>query len=134
LRFIRDGQRAKLLSQVAGEGDKQVGDWRRDLERDGVLDLFGYDVYRPFIDSFEGIDLMGSVGTYKRRIFIARFGERPTAHDQVVTDLKEIGLDVESGNYGLAESWWLNNEAVADSNDVINATTKWLFAVLMETT
>lgn len=132
LRFIADAQRAKRISRTAQGAGGEATDWRQELERNGVLDLLGYDVYPPLIDSLKDVDLLTTLGSLPRRVFIARFRSQTRARDPISDALVERGFAVESGIFGLAESWWFHNELVPESGDLIVATSAWLTTALAE--
>jgi alpha/beta superfamily hydrolase len=130
LRFIGDAQRAKRMSQLAQDRSEQMIDWRQELERNGVLDLLGYDVYPPLVESFKDADLLGILGTQPRQVFIARFRGKAGARDPLAEALVDRGFSVQSGSYDLAESWWFQSELEPESGSLITATTAWLTSVL----
>jgi hypothetical protein len=132
LRFITDAQRAKRISRMAQGAGGEADDWRQELERNGVLDLLGYDVYSPLIDSLKHIDLLTLLGSPPRRIFIARFRSQAGAKDSISDALAERGFSVQSGTFGLAESWWFHNELLPESGGLIGATSAWLASALAE--
>jgi hypothetical protein len=130
LRFVRDAQRARRMSQIAQEREGQSTDWRQELERNGMLDLLGYDVYSPFVDSLKDVDLLTILGSTARPLFIARFRGLASEKDPLADALSDRGFAVESENVDLSESWFLHTELVAESRDLITATTAWLHKVL----
>ena len=132
LRFITDAQRAKKISQTAkGLGDG-AADWREELSQKGVLDLLGYDIYSPLIDSLEGVNLLKILGPPPRNLFLARFGGKPGSAPPLADNLARIGFVVESGTYGPSESWWFHSEVAPETGGLIAATTDWFMKVLAE--
>lgn len=126
LRFLTEADRARRMSQLAkgGEGSK-IG-WREELARNGVLDLIGYEVYPPFIESLEDADLVGSLGPPPRRIFVVRFRGKGGATDPLVQALSERGFMLELETADLSEAWWFHSERVPETGDLITTTTEWL--------
>lgn len=133
LRFVRDAQRARRMSQIAQEREGQSTDWRQELERSGMLDLLGYDVYSPFVESLKDVDLLTILGSKPRLLFIARFRGLPAEKDPLTDALTDRGFAVESESVEVSESWFLQTELVAESRDLITATTGWLHKVLART-
>lgn len=131
LRFIGEAQRAKRISQTA-RGSEQPVDWREELERNGVLDLLGFDIYPPLIDSLENVDLLTAIGSEPRRVFVANFRGQAGADDPISGVLIDRGFSVESGTFGLAESWWFQRERPPETGDLITVTSGWLASVLAE--
>jgi pimeloyl-ACP methyl ester carboxylesterase len=132
LRFIEEAQRAKRISRAARGVNGEATQWREELERNGFLDLLGYDVYFPLIDSLKGVDFLTTIGFEPRRVFIARFRGQAGTSDPMSDALVARGFSVESGIFGLSESWWFHNELVPESGDLIVATSEWLARALAE--
>jgi pimeloyl-ACP methyl ester carboxylesterase len=132
LRFIADADRARRISQLAQGGGGPKTDWRQELERNGVLDLVGYEVYPPLIDSLEDVDLVSALGSLPRRVFIVRFRGKAGAADPLADALVERGFSVQTGILDLSEAWWFHTELVPETGDLITATTAWLTSVLSE--
>ena len=130
LRFIADGQRAKRISRTAQGDGEEATSWREELEQNGLLDFLGYDVYPPLIDSLKDVDLLTAIGRQPRRVFVARFRGQTGGRDPISDALIERGFFVDSGTFGLAESWWFHNELVPESGDLIFATSAWLTGAL----
>ena len=126
LRFLTEAQRAKRISQVAQEKAEELADWRQELRQKGRLDLLGYDVYEPMIDSLAGLNLVDLVGAPPRSIFLGRFGGSVPATDLLADSLRGRGFSVDTAAFGLSESWWFHNEFVSDSGNLISATCDWL--------
>ena len=134
LRFIGEAQRAKRISQVARESGGTQSDWREELEQNGVLDLVGYDVYPPLIESLADVDLLRILGSEVRRVFIARFREKGEGKDRILDSLTGLGFPVDIAYFALAESWWFHDEFASESGNLISATSDWLSAALAENT
>ncbi|MGH7508117.1 MAG: hypothetical protein ACREMZ_01435 [Gemmatimonadales bacterium] len=130
LRFITEAQRAKRISQVAQEKHGNAGDWRQELANNGRLDLLGYDVYPPMIQSLAGVDLLNVIGS-PRSVFVGRFRGIGAA-DPLTVALRQRGFPVETAVFGVSESWWFHNEFVSESGDLISATSDWLAAAIEE--
>ena len=124
--FLAHGQRAKRMSLVIQDREDQVTDWRHDLERNGVLDLFGYDVYPPLIQSLEDVGLLAALGSEPRRMFIAGFQRGASAFDPIRDELTGRGFPVETADFDLSESWWFATEKAPRSGDLISATAAWV--------
>lgn len=132
LRFVGEAQRAKRISQVAQESGGNQGDWRQELQRNGVLDLLGYDVYPPLIASLADVDPLRILGSELRRVFIGRFREKGEGKDPLLDSLTQLGFPVEAAYFPLSESWWFHDEFASESGDLISATSDWLVAALSE--
>jgi hypothetical protein len=130
LRFFAEAQRAKRISQVAQEMEGNGGDWRRELDENGKLDLLGYDVYAPMIDSIAHVDLLNVIGAPPRSVFVGRFRGSVDTADPLTEKLRERGFLVENASFGLSESWWFHSEFVSESGALITATRDWLVAAL----
>jgi hypothetical protein len=130
--FLKSAQRAKRMSQAAQSGVPVAADWRQELENEGRLDLLGYDVYRPLIDTIMPVDLVATLGSEPRRVFIGRFGGKSTEMDPLAAELQKRGFEVGWGRYDFSESWWFQSELVPESGDLISATAAWLARALEE--
>ena len=132
LRFVSEAQRAKRISQVAQEGAGSQADWRQELRQNGMLDLLGYDVYSPMIDSLSHVDLLQIIGPVPRPVFIGRFRDKAEGKDPLLDSLIQLGFPVQAAGFGLSESWWFHDEFASESGDLISATSDWLVAALLE--
>jgi len=130
LRFVGDAQRAKRMSQMAQAADIRTSQWRTELDKNGVLDLLGYDVYPEMVKSLEGVDLVERLGPQIRPIFIARFRGGDGERDDLAEAFIARGFPVKTGHFDLAESWWFEAQSTLDSNDLYGATTDWLSTAL----
>ncbi len=126
LQILADAQRAKRISQTASLQAKRDTGRDEDLEQDGVLDLLGYDVHPPLIDSLGGVDLLTALGSQPRPVFLARFGDRGSTNDPLAEGLAARGFAVTSGRFRLKESWWFHDELEPASDDLLHTTTAWL--------
>jgi len=131
LRFITEADRARRMSQLAKGGEGPTTSWREELAQKGVLDLVGYEVYPPFIESFKDVDLVGSLGPPPRRVFVVRFRGKAGATDPLAQALIERGFIVELKTADLSEAWWFHSERVPETGDLITTTTAWLTNVLL---
>ena len=127
--FLKDAFRAKRISQTAQAGHAPVGDWRQELEQNGRLDLLGYDVHPPLLDSLAEINLLTALGTLPRPVFVGRFGA-PGKRDDLRHRLAERGFTVEAASYALSESWWFQSELPGEHDDLITASADWLTRAL----
>lgn len=127
LRFIKEGQRAQQMSRVAG-GDRQDGptDWRRQLERDGVCDLFGYSLYPPLVESLARADILTELGSEPRPVLVAQFRNRDRSIEGFADALAQRGFEVTSHAFGVPEAWWLPSEDVITSESLTTTTAEWL--------
>jgi hypothetical protein len=133
LRLVADAQRAKRMSQLAQEGGgAETSDWRRDLDRNGMLDLVGYDVYPPLLHSLMDVDLLTTLGSTPRRVLIVRFRGKPGAPDPLASALLERGFSVQSEVVDLSVAWWFQDEQVSDGGDLVTMTAVWLSSALSE--
>jgi hypothetical protein len=132
VRFIGEAQRADRISHASQGGGEQTGNWRQELETNGVLHLLGYDIYSAMVESLEGVDLASALGEQSRPVFMARFRARPGVTDKVYEDLVQRGFPVQYGNFGLSESWWFHSENAPESGELINATVDWVSDALSE--
>ena len=130
LRFIAEANRAKLMSQLAGADGGSVTSWREELQQKGVLDLLGYDVYPPLVDSFTSVDLVAILGQEPRPIFIAGFQSRGSPTGRLASTLEERGFPVTVRNYELNESWWFQSEQIPEVGALVSDTTAWLSEML----
>jgi alpha/beta superfamily hydrolase len=133
LRLVADAQRAKRMSQTAQGQSGVATDWRHELDRSDVMDLVGYDVYPPLIDSLKDVDLLTTLGPQPRPVFLARFRGEAGGKDPLVEKLVDRGFSVQSGTFDLHESWWFQSELAPESGELITATTAWLTSVLAKT-
>jgi alpha/beta superfamily hydrolase len=133
VRFVADAQRANRISKASQGGGEESGDWREELARNGVLHLLGYDIYAAMVESLEGVDLLSAIGNQTRPVLLARFRARSGASDPTFEALVNRGFSVDSGNYGLSESWWFHNEQAPETGDLITATVDWMSRALAET-
>lgn len=131
-RFITEALRARRMSQMAQGDAGSTTDWRQELEEKGMLDLVGYELYPPLLESLERVDLLSALGTEPRRAFIVRFRGKPGASDPLAEALRERGISVESDILELSESWWFHSETVPETGDLITATTTWFSNELSE--
>jgi hypothetical protein len=130
LGFIGEAQRAKRMSQVAQNKQGNLGDWRQELASNGRLELLGYDVYPPLIESLAELDLLNLIGSTPRSVFVGRF-QGMGAADPLTEALRERGFLVETAAFGVSESWWFHNEFVSESGgNLISATADWLAAAI----
>jgi hypothetical protein len=125
MRFIRDAQRAKRMSQVVQEQAQETTDWRQELEQRGELDLLGYTVYPNLIESLSGVDLITSLGLSPRPLLIARFRARESGSDPLAKELIPLGFAPVFQSFGVPESWWLPSENIIESTDLVNSTRDW---------
>lgn len=125
LAFITDARRAYRISQLAQDGRTHAPDWRDELKDHGMIDLRGHYVYAPFIDSLNGRDLVDTLGSNPRPIFLVRFRVTSGTSDPVAEKVTERGFSVESSVAGFSESWWLQSERVPESGDLIPTTVSW---------
>lgn len=126
-RFIIEAQRAKRISKVAQDNGGTTSDWRQELAETGMLDLLGYDIYSPLVESLLPLDLIEAIGSQPRPIFIGRFGPNDATRDSLVEALVNRGFSVQHGRFDLTESWWFHSERLADSGDqLIPTTAAWL--------
>jgi hypothetical protein len=131
IRFVADAERARRMSRLAKGGGGPTNGWREELDRNGVLDLVGYEVYPPLIDSLENVDLASILGSVPRRVFIVRFRGKAGA-DPLADALVERGFAVQTGMFGLSEAWWFHEAVVPESGDLVTSTTAWLTNALSE--
>jgi hypothetical protein len=132
LRFIAEAQRAKRISQVARETEGSTTDWRKELADHGMVDLLGYEVFPPMIDSLAELSLIDLIGSDPRPVFIARFKSTNGAPDRLADSLRVRGFRVNNAVFGVSESWWFHSEFVSDGRDLIPATRDWLIAAIAE--
>lgn len=130
LRFVGDAQRAKRMSQMTQAPDGPMSKWRTELDKNGVLDLLGYDVYPEMVKSLEQVDLVDRLGPQIRPIFIARFRGGDGERDDLAEAFAARGFPVKTRRFDLAESWWFEAQSTLDSNDLYGATTAWLSSAL----
>lgn len=126
LRFLVEAQRAKRMSRVVQDTEPSASDWQQELAETGKLDLLGYDVYSPLINSLREINLLDTIGFTPRPVFIGRFRGRANSSDPLAGALTERRFPVMATAFGLSESWWFHNEFVSDSIDLISATCNWI--------
>ena len=125
-RFITEAQRAQGMSQLAQEQVDTATDWRQELEQTGMLDLLGYDIYSPLVESLLGLDLLEIIGSQARPVFIGRFRRKSYANDSLARAMVDRGFDVQHGNFEMSEAWWFHNEHLSEDGQLINATATWL--------
>ncbi len=127
--FFAQGYRAKRMSLVVNDRHPQATDWRQELEQNGVLDLFGYDVYPPLIQSLENVGLLAALGLEPRRMYIAGFQRGASTHAPTRAELTRRGFPVETADFDLSESWWFASEKVPRSGELISETAAWIAKV-----
>lgn len=126
MKLITDGRRARRMSQLAQDTNAVSPNWTDELEHAGRLDLLGYDIHRPLVESLKEVDLMSALGSTARAIYIARFREASLSGDLLVEELGRRGFYVESGNYRLDEAWWFDRETEGPVGAVVADTADWL--------
>jgi pimeloyl-ACP methyl ester carboxylesterase len=129
--LIADARRAKRISEAAQGLSAPIGDWREELSERGVLDLLGFDVYAPLVESLQEVSLFNLLGPPPRQLFLARFGGKVGPTAPLRDDLVRAGFSVEYGHYGPSEPWWFLREVALETGRLIPATTAWLTAELM---
>ena len=131
-RYITEAQRAKGMSQLAQEVVETATDWRQELQQTGMLDLLGYDIYTPLVESLLELDLLEVIGSSPRPIFIGRFRRKENARNPLVDALVNRGFSVEHRIFDLAEAWWFHNEHLSKDGQLIDTTATWLADSLSE--
>ena len=129
--LIRDADRKRRISQLRHTTQSPSSDLYREEQRlDGAIDLFGYDVYPPLLDSLAACakltDLITNSG---RPILIGRFGPAKDK-DPITEQLSERGFSVEYAEFDVSEAWWYQSEHEPESGELITSTTGWLCAAL----
>lgn len=128
-RFVREAQRAKRMSAVAQQAAAEPPQ-----RPDGVLDALGYDMYPPLLESLEDLDLPRLLSPAPRPVLIGSIGSRTVAGDTLARTLSDGGFDVQTGAFGLTESWWFENEFAPETGNLITETAAWLDRRLAEAT
>jgi len=129
-RFIQEAGRVRKMSRLTQEQSIAAPSWREELAKHQVLDILGYDLYPAFVESLGNVDLLTLLGTSTRKLLVARFGSAADSLASLAANLRDRGFQVTTGSFGSQEAWWLDKETVADSANLITATTKWLTDVL----
>jgi alpha-beta hydrolase superfamily lysophospholipase len=128
-RFIQEAGRVRKMSSLSHQSTGAPS-WREELAKHQVLDVLGYDLYPAFVESLGNVDLLTLLGTTSRQVLVARFGTATDSLESLAAALRARGMEVSTDSFGPQESWWLDKETVADSENLISATTAWLKGVL----
>lgn len=125
LKFITEARRAARMSDLSQGGDEGPTDWETDLIENGMLDLLGYDVHRPLIESFRGVNAIKLLGDEPRRMLLTRFkGQR--GFNRELATLRDQGFAVTDLEVDLSEPWFFDRETKPESADLIPTTAGWL--------
>lgn len=76
---IRD-MHAVRLGTLDGRPRRSLEELHRTLERDGVLDVLGYPVYRHLVEALSPVDLTADVGAFAGDALVLQISKRPSAH------------------------------------------------------
>jgi hypothetical protein len=132
-RFLVEARRADRISRASRGDDEPSGDWRRELDSAGRLDLIGYDVYQPMMDSLAGVRLVDLLGASPRPVLLASFRTREGINEPIYDGLVAAGFPVDRRTYGLNESWWFHSaEEARDHGGLVEDTADWLDEKLRE--
>lgn len=112
----------RINTATTGEAES----WEDELSRLGVLDLIGYDVYSPLVDSLGSVDLLAILGHESRPVFIGDFRSSTDAVSQLATTLTQRAFDVTRETYELNEAWWLKRDNIPETGALISDTVAWL--------
>lgn len=126
LSFISDAHVASKIANVVHSGVPDLSAWRRDLIRDGSIDLLGHDVWAPLVLSLENLTIPGLLGDQSRPILIASLGNRQRKLDVLAEELKALGNTVHTSHFQAMESSWLGSSNVVPAHDLIKSTGNWL--------
>lgn len=127
--ILRDAKRKRLMSGLSQGHEATLKPLDVEGQVDGPIDLFGYDIYRPLLESLERRSLLDQLSNAAGPIFVGRFRSM-ASRDPVADRLVELGISVDRASFDLAEAWWYQSEHEPASEDLVPMTTAWILSVL----
>lgn len=108
-RYFREAWRASMMFKVREGVSPGAGGLAGQLERDGVVDVLGYPIWRPLYESSIDRTLLDEVGASARPILLAH-GEGATAVSAALAEaartLRERGWAVDVEVFAHPFVWW----------------------------
>lgn len=132
--FFRHQLRAMLFSQVAGSKrpDATVDQLLERVARDGFVDVVGYALHRPLVESAREASLESALAESSAPVRIAQVQtrSRPTpANEQLAASLAARGVDVKSLCIAEEPGYQLMSNPAWTSEALTRATVEWLDAL-----
>jgi hypothetical protein len=137
-KWLKEGIRAATISKVsrhrgAGEGDSASPLDR--LEREGMLDLLGFALYRRLVADIRRIKLEPLLAQRSGPVLIVQIGggDPKPAFTHLTESLVVDGVAVDHKVVGRDVAWWFEDGGTRDfetDDDVIGATVNWLKQVI----
>jgi alpha-beta hydrolase superfamily lysophospholipase len=108
-RYFREAWRASMMFKVREGVSPEAGGLAGQLEREGVVDVLGYPIWRPLYESSIERTLLEEVGTAARPVLLAH-GEGATAVSAAFAEaartLTERGCAVDVDVFAHPFVWW----------------------------
>jgi pimeloyl-ACP methyl ester carboxylesterase len=110
-----------------GEGPSQTVDQISErLKREGKISLLGFDLYRKFFESADGVDLLDALQPWRGPTLIAQFQNHSRlsrGHNQLREALVGRGLSVRAVLHrgtDRSDPWWTPEEIARQTGDWLN--------------
>jgi alpha/beta superfamily hydrolase len=127
-RFMRDALRSHAIAALKGEAkpDKTSETLER-LERDGSIDLLGYEFTSGFYESIQGRKLTDQPPAGSK-VLVVPFGS--STNTALLDVWRSEGVDVSTSEGTEREAWWLDEQATRDRQNrgsvLADLTATWL--------
>lgn len=111
-RFVRDALRSHAIAALKGEAKPESTSRTLErLERDGWIDLLGYEFTWDFYESIMGRKLIEQppIGS---KVLVVPFGSSPNT--SLVDAWVDQGVDISTSESTEREAWWLDEQATRD--------------------
>lgn len=127
---VREAKRKRRMSHLTQAAVSSPPSLDEETAPDGTIDLFGYDVYPPLLESLDRVRLSDVLSSPARPIFVARFG-LSNAKDPVPAILSAQGFTADLATFDISEAWWYQSEHEPDIGGLVTKTAEWIVASLI---
>jgi hypothetical protein len=109
--------------------DSTVEQMLETLARDGAVDVHGYALHRTVVDSLAGVDLSGTLDTFRGPLLLAQIqtrGKLSPPNAALAATLESRGQIVTTACVAEEPGWHYISNPAWESDALANATTEWI--------